>query len=201
MLNKERNKMNQVELDEIIIKHKLWLKGKEDGIRANLTGKDLRGAIFNTTDLRCVNFTGTDLRGMDFTGVNFTGADFTGADLENVNFTGANLNGVNFNGANLYHANLTGVNLNGSNFIGANLTSVNLIVLQLSIWTVYIHADTMQIGCKHYSHDEWLSFDEDTIQRMYPDALSWWREYKPLIVNGIKFMKAKLSKIKTESIN
>ena len=72
------------ELNEILRKHNLWLKGDFNGARADLRGADLYGA---------------DLYGADLYGADLYGANLYGADLY-----GANLYGANLNEANLYGA-------------------------------------------------------------------------------------------------
>ena len=71
-------------LDEIIEKHKKWLRGEEVGTRAvftdaDLTGADLRGAVLRGADLTDAVFTDADLRGADLTGAVLRGADLTDA--------------------------------------------------------------------------------------------------------------------------
>lgn len=80
--------MNQDELNKILAKHKVWLRG-DGGKRANLRGTDLWG---------------TDL----------WGADLRGADLSRANLWGANLWGANLRGADLRGANLRNANLDFS---------------------------------------------------------------------------------------
>ena len=101
-------KISQDELEVFLRKHKLWLEGKPDGERANLTGADLTGA--------------------NLYGANLTGADLTGAYLTRANLYGAYLTGAYLTGANLYGANLTGADLTGAYLYGAylkNTTNVN----------------------------------------------------------------------------
>ena len=53
--------MNQDELNVILQKHKDWLDGAEGGIRAVLTGADLRSANLTCANLRIANLQGADL--------------------------------------------------------------------------------------------------------------------------------------------
>jgi len=41
--------------------------------------------------------------------------------------------------------------------------------------------DRIQIGCKCYSYEEWMSFSDDQIAEMADDALDWWRKHKCLV--------------------
>ena len=94
------------ELNEILRKHNLWLKGDFNGARANLRGANLYGA-------------------------NLRGANLYGANLNEANLYGANLRGANLNGANLRGAK----NLNfpiacpeKGSFIGFKKCQNNMIV-------------------------------------------------------------------------
>ena len=129
------------ELNEILRKHNLWLKGDFNGARADLRGADLygadlrgaglRGANLNGANLYGANLNGAGLRGAGLRGANLYradlyGADLCGADLYKANLYGANLNGANLNGANLYGANLNGADLYGADLYGADLYGSDL---------------------------------------------------------------------------
>ena len=104
------------ELNEILRKHDLWLKGDFNGARANLNGANLYGA-----NLYGANLYGADLNGADLNGANLYGANLIRADLIRADLIRADLNGANLRGANLRGANLNGANLRGANLRGANL--------------------------------------------------------------------------------
>ena len=77
------------ELADILNKHKMWLNGEVDGIRADLYVADLRGANLCDTDLRRANLYVADLRGADLSGANLYKANLYKADLswaKNLNF-------------------------------------------------------------------------------------------------------------------
>ena len=121
-------------------------------------------ASFSCTDLCGADFRGTDLRGADFRGTDLRGADFSGADLR----------GANFRGADLRDAILRGAKLS---------------VIHTDIWTIYIHPDTVRIGCKHFTHEGWLSFSDEEIAAMESRALDWWRVWKPVVAATIEVIK------------
>ena len=114
------------ELNEILRKHNLWLKGDFNGARADLYRAELRGANLNGADLRGANLNGADLRG----------ANLNGADLYRAELRGADLNGADLYGADLYGADLNGAkNLNfpiacpeKGSFIGFKKCQNNMIV-------------------------------------------------------------------------
>jgi uncharacterized protein YjbI with pentapeptide repeats len=90
MRTQELRKVSADELQAALGLHRRWLRGQEDGKRADLSGADLSGA---------------DLSGADLSGANLSGANLYGADLYGANLSGANLYGANLSGANLYGAN------------------------------------------------------------------------------------------------
>ena len=94
--------MNKKELKIILEKHGKWLKGEDDGLRADLSYADLRYANLSNTDLRHVN-----LRYADLSNANLSNADLGYADL-----MGVNLRHTNLSNADLRHANLDFIQLN-----------------------------------------------------------------------------------------
>ena len=120
--------------------------------RANLAGRDLRGAHFERAELHHSDFREADLRGAHFEGAKLRGVDFSGAKLKGAHFEAATGNaslyaertgkganqaqpapscnpkcsGADLTSANLSGANLTSANLSGALLFSANLTSANL---------------------------------------------------------------------------
>lgn len=41
----------------------------------------------------------------------------------------------------------------------------------------------MRIGCQDHTIDYWLSADDARIGKMHPDALVFWRTWKPVITS------------------
>ena len=77
--------MTQEELNEILKKHKLWLRGEAGGERFLAGyGENFRGLDFSLADLRHANLPGADL-----TGANLICANLTNADLHSANLTNA----------------------------------------------------------------------------------------------------------------
>lgn len=96
--------MMREDIKKIIEKHVEWLKGNEEGVRADLSHLCLNGA-----DLRYVNL---------------RYANLSNANLSNANLYGANLRGANLYGTNLRNADLRGADLYGANLRGAILNNV-----------------------------------------------------------------------------
>ena len=96
----ENNNMENIDretLSAILKEHQLWINSNgENGERADLSNKNLRGE-----NLRGANLRGADLRGADLFRADLFRADLFRADLEGADLEGANLEGANLEGANL----------------------------------------------------------------------------------------------------
>ena len=57
--------MNKSELNEIIVKHKMWLNNDNSGERADISGADLRGVDLSSANLRGADISRADLSGVD----------------------------------------------------------------------------------------------------------------------------------------
>ncbi len=90
--------MTPEKLAEILAAHKLWLNDEEGGVRANLSGADLRGADLSEADLRWADLSEADLRWANFRGANLSEANLSWANLSEANLSGAKelLPAVNF---------------------------------------------------------------------------------------------------------
>lgn len=116
----ENNNMENIDretLSAILKEHQLWINSNgENGERADLSNKNLRGE-----NLRGANLRGADLRGANLRGANLRGADLIGANLFRANLIGADLRGADLFRADLFRADLEGADLEGANLEGANL--------------------------------------------------------------------------------
>ena len=72
----------------ILEKHAKWIRGEDDGERADLRDADLCYADLRGADLRGADLCGADLRGADLRGADLCDADLCGADLHNANLRG-----------------------------------------------------------------------------------------------------------------
>ena len=99
-------------LNEILQKHEMWLKGEEGRERADLRYTDLSGADLTDVDLRYANLRGTDLRYANLRYANLSDADLRYADLSDADLSDADLRGVNLRGADLRGVNLRGIKTN-----------------------------------------------------------------------------------------
>ena len=77
--------MEQKELNEILRKHKLWLEGSPEGVRANLQDCNLRGS----------NLQGSNLKGSNLKGSNLQDCNLRYSNLQDCNLRYSNLKGAN----------------------------------------------------------------------------------------------------------
>ena len=118
--------MKKEELIEILDNHLKWLKNKEGGEHADLSGANLSGTYLRGADLSGANLSGTYLSGADLSGANLRDADLGGADLRGTYLSGANLRGADLSGADLRGTYLSGANLRGANLRGTYLSGADL---------------------------------------------------------------------------
>lgn len=122
--------INQEELNKILKKHELWLKG-EGGKRANLRCIDLSNANLNHTNLMHA-----DLKYADLRYTNLREADLRCANLRCVDLSNANLRRANLEDADLSYSNLSNSNLKDANLNSADLNSANLKNVKTNIHTI-----------------------------------------------------------------
>ena len=121
---KERNAAKNRRLLQTLMVHHVWLQGSAGGVRADLSGEDLRGVSLEGRDLSHVslanaNLSGASLSGARLIGTDLTGVDLSGADMSDCDLTNASLADANLIGANLINANLKGADLWRANLAGA----------------------------------------------------------------------------------
>jgi len=123
--------ITQYDMDALIDRHNLWLKGDPTGKKLVLTNVrvvpeiDLIARCMNESVLRGVSLRNAYLVGTNLSGSDLRRSDLRGANLEGVNLMFANLDGADLRGANLegvlYHSEentpLTKANLTGAVFI------------------------------------------------------------------------------------
>ena len=90
-------------------------------IGADYSGKDLRGATFNLSNLREANLSGSDLRGASLYGAKLQDADLSGSDLREATLdsavmTGTNLTDAVLEGAFAFNTRFKDVMIQGADF-------------------------------------------------------------------------------------
>ena len=171
----------EVDLQEVVRLHGMYLRGEAGGVMASLAGADLRKA-----DLRCADLRGADLRyaslcNADLRYANLRYASLCNADLSGANLRNANLVGVDLRGADLFDADLRGAKLNGAKD-GA------VARLDFGGWSVCVRSTQTTIGCQSHANESWLSWSPDSpeIAAMHKDATEWWRVHGESVKSVIR---------------
>jgi len=131
------------ELKEILELHDKWLKGKDGGVRANLSYANLRYADLSSADLRYA-----DLRYADLSSADLSSADLSYANLCSADLRSADLSYADLSSADLSYANLRETK-NGELFV-QNIYSIGPIGSRKSSLTIWIFTDgtsLYQTGC------------------------------------------------------
>ena len=158
---------------------------------ANLRGANLRDADLRGANLRDANLCGANLGGADLKGANLSGTNLYGAYLEDANLIGANLIGAYLRNANLISAYLEDANLIGAKLWNTKGDQTYIKNINTPTYNVCYTSDRLQIGCKNYSFEKWLKFNDQEIEAMDSEALSFWKENKELIFDEIEANPAK----------
>lgn len=123
--------MTREELRDVIKSHEKWLNGG-DGVRADLSGANLRDA-----DLSNANLSGADLSGANLSYAVLCNADLYCADLRNTTLCYADLSDVRLSFANLSNADLRGANLRNANLCRVKLSGAILSELVFNECTAF----------------------------------------------------------------
>ena len=182
--------MDEQKLKQILESHGKWLRGEEDGERANLReanlyGANLYGAALYEADLYEADLRGADLREADLYGANLYEANLYEADLRGADLREADLYGANLREANLYGADLCGANLRGANLYEANLREkiiqVGPIGSRKSYTIYWADRNIVQCGCWRDYEGGSLAEFKQRIDEVYPEdkpeTLRYRREY------------------------
>ena len=126
--------MDSEQLKDILTKHKAWLNGENDGVRADLRDADLSGA----------DLSGADLSGADLRDADLSGADLSGADLRDADLIGADLSNVKCNGSTCgYFLACPQI----GSFIGFKKASGYIVVLEIPADAQRSSATTLKCRC------------------------------------------------------
>ncbi len=132
----ELQRISQEELNEIIAKHAMYLRGQSGGARAIIQFRDISQA---------------NLRAVDLSQADFTGSMFIETDLSNSVFVGASFFACDLRNANLFEANLSRADLRGAYIAGADLTRANLNEADLRTGKIMKRAENGSIEDRKYS--------------------------------------------------
>lgn len=128
--------MTTEQLNRLLRKHILWLKGYKCGKRLDLSNMDLSGMDLSNMNLQRANLQGIDLREANLENANLKSVNLKyailnkailyKANLENSNLEGAKLKSLDLRFANLSKTYLKNTNLKGSDLRFTDLRSANL---------------------------------------------------------------------------
>jgi hypothetical protein len=106
---------------EVLDLHRLWLQGKPEGQRADLSGAYLSWVNLSWAYLSRANLSRANLSWAYLSWANLSWANLSGANLSGANLSGANLSGADLSGADLSGADLSRADLSRADLSGANL--------------------------------------------------------------------------------
>lgn len=146
--------ITQKELDIMLNDHQLWIDSDfKRGKRADFSERDVSGLVFSGHYLYMVKFVNANCEGTKFRRSNLIMTDFTNANCKEANFEVAG-------------------------FWGATGNDKQLKSLSIGCYTIVYTKDILQIGCKQYTFEEWLSFSDSKIDAMDRGFLEWWIKFK-----------------------
>ncbi len=117
-------KISDEELRKILNLHEKWLRGEENGVRADLGWTNLSNMDLSHVNLFAANLDYAILENSDLSYSDFSRANFSCANLKNANLSYAILGHANFLDACLTDANLKCTYLNNTILINTNLNGV-----------------------------------------------------------------------------
>lgn len=109
------------QIQEVLRKHKHWLREDDRGQQADFSGQDLSGVNLQQADLRDAILDDANLQNAILHRALLDDASLEGADLRNAILSDASLNGAMLNAASL-----EGAKLRGASFVGAVLRAASL---------------------------------------------------------------------------
>ena len=98
----------------------------------------------------------------------------------------ANLSDANLRGADLRGADLSDANLRGADLRGAYGNRKELRTMQIETYSISFTKDILQIGCKRFLIEEWKKLNDETINKMDSNALTFWNKWKQFIFTAIE---------------
>ena len=153
---------------------------------ANLKDANLKDANLSDANLRDANLSDANLRGADLSDADLRGADLSDADLKDANLSDANLRDANLRGADLKDADLSDADLSDADLRGAYGNRKELKTMQIETYSISFTKDILQIGCRRFLIEEWKKLDDETINKMDSNALTFWNKWKQFIFTAIE---------------
>lgn len=125
--------MTQYELDKTIQLHQKWLNGDPEGVRANISGANMREANMSEADMSGANMRRADMIGANMREANMRRADMHGADMSYANMCDANMNWADMCRANISNADMRDADISGAN--------IDYVTFTLWCGTLHIRID------------------------------------------------------------
>ncbi|MCI9130317.1 MAG: pentapeptide repeat-containing protein [Eggerthellaceae bacterium] len=123
---KELRQITEQELEEILEKHRLWVRDKPGGERADLTDADLRGIDLREALLSSAACKGACFDGVDMRGSNISAADMRGASFRMTKMHGSYARGTRFNRAEISRSNMNKMLLREADFSKARIENTDM---------------------------------------------------------------------------
>lgn len=135
-------KIGDKTLDVILMRHKLWIDGKDGGVRADLTGANLNNADLTDVDFRRAildkaSLCGAKIEYADMRGVSLISAYIERAEIRNTYLTNSMLcdasmvdvfmRGCYMSSANMKHVQITDTVIKSTDFWHVNLTEAKIL--------------------------------------------------------------------------
>ena len=187
-------------LEEILHQHRIWLEtNSKKGKRADLSGAKLSGANLSEAKLRRANLSGANLRRANLIEAKLNGADLRHADLSGADLRHAYLSNADLSNAYLRHAYLSNADLSNAYLSNARLWGTigdRKRIKNISVFPEFAicyfrekeesEEIIVQIGCKRFSFEKWLGFDNDEIEAMNSKARMFNTKARQYIIDTIK---------------
>ena len=106
--------LTQKALEDIVVRHDMYLRGQHGGARAVLQYRNLSHLDFSGKNFSQADFTGSLFLETNFEKSNLTGSSFFACDMRNSNLRYANCKRTDLRGAYIAGADLTGADLTGA---------------------------------------------------------------------------------------
>ena len=119
-------KITQEELDELLIKHNLWLAGEAGGKRAILFEYDLRNIIMRNCDLRRCVMSKCDMRDCIISNCELSGSGMLGSDMRNCNIGKCDMRNCTISKCDLSNCNISKCDLSGSDLSNCNTSGAKI---------------------------------------------------------------------------
>lgn len=193
-------RITQEKLKEILASHSKWLRGENDGERADLSN----------VDLSYINLCHTDLRGANLCGANLCyaslyRANLCGADLSNSSLRGTDLRYTNLSNSSLFDADLSNSLFDNANLCATSLSKTYYQIVRIgsreAATTYCVDDDNVRCGCWNNYDGGTLAEFKEHVESVYgEDGKTPNKKYYTQYMAAIEFFEkmAKLAKMEEE---